>query len=88
LEQEKREKINLKKNKMLHELRLKQTQLEIEKADLSSQIDGLISLQNELHKFYQEVRESQLILNESYQLLLDNVQDEIKKVNSKLPKTF
>jgi uncharacterized protein (DUF885 family) len=88
LEQEKREKINLKKDKMLHELRLKQTQLEIEKADLSSQIDGLISLQNELHKFYQEVRESQLILNESYQLLLDNVQDEIKKVNSKLPKAF
>jgi hypothetical protein len=88
LEQEKREKINLKKDKMLHELRLKQTQLEIEKADLSSQIDGLITLQNELHKFYQEVRESQLILNESYQLLLDNVQDEIKKVNSKLPKTF
>jgi hypothetical protein len=88
LEQKKREKINLKKDKMLHELRLKQTQLEIEKADLSSQIDGLITLQNELHKFYQEVRESQLILNESYQLLLDNVQDEIKKVNSKLPKTF
>jgi hypothetical protein len=88
LEQEKRKKINLKKGKMLHELRLKQTQLEIEKADLSSQIDGLITLQNELHKFYQEVRESQLILNESYQLLLDNVQDEIKKVNSKLPKTF
>lgn len=88
MEQEKREKINLKKDKMLHELRLKQTQLEIEKADLSSQIDGLITLQNELHKFYQEVRESQLILNESYQLLLDNVQDEIKKVNSKLPKTF
>ena len=73
---------------MIHELRLKQTQLEIEKADLSSQIDSLINLQNELHKFYQEVRESQLILNDSYQLLLDNVQDEIKKVNTKLPKTF
>ena len=73
---------------MIHELRLKQTQLEIEKADLSGQIDSLIKLQNELHKFYQEVSESQLILNESYQLLLDNVQDEINKVNSRIPKTF
>jgi uncharacterized protein (DUF885 family) len=88
LEQKRKRKINLKKDKMIHELRLKQTQLEIEKADLSGQIDSLIKLQNELHKFYQEVRESQLILNESYQLLLDNVQDEINKVNSKLPKTF
>lgn len=73
---------------MIHELRLKQTQLEIEKADLSGQIDSLIKLQNELHKFYQEVSESQLILNESYQLLLDNVQDEINKINSRIPKTF
>jgi hypothetical protein len=88
LEQKRKRKRNLKKDKMIHELRLKQTQLEIEKADLSGQIDSLIKLQNELHKFYQEVRESQLILNESYQLLLDNVQDEINKVNSKLPKIF
>ena len=73
---------------MIHELRLKQTQLEIEKADLSGQIDSLIKLQNELHKFYQEVSESQLILNESYQLLLDNVQDEINNINSRIPKTF
>lgn len=56
--------------------------IELEKAELEQKRDNLIQTQKELLAFHREVKSSQELLNEKYNLLLTEIAQEVDKINS------
>lgn len=55
--------------------------IELEKAELEEARENLITKKKELMKFYKEVESSQELLNEKYELLLTEINQEVDKIN-------
>ena len=57
------------------------SQAELEKAELQQQIESFINKKKELMTFYNEVLSSEKLLIEKYELLLNEINQEVDKIN-------
>lgn len=55
--------------------------MELEKSELEEARENLINKKKELMKFYNEVQNSQELLNEKYELLLTEIAQEVDNIN-------